>query len=175
MALQDLMYDNELSHNYALGVSRGGLPIQTRGLSSPSRDGTGTIDCIWIFLNMDDPYRGANGTPYKDLVSTFVHERCHGSILSVADCRNLTSIESVVRLGIGGHGTLFSELFRVAANFLAKEGICFIDHEQYLWHSVESDYDKKEAAITLWQQIDNARPTPGELYAWRIFSRYRGK
>lgn len=108
---------------------------------------------IDIYLNNVDP-----DDPFIDAIHTLLHELVHGFIDVYLDRNGLSATESMIRIGMTGHGSLFEQLFRKAAAFLRNKKCWKINVSHALCNSVENEQKQREKAYKLWKRINVIYP-----------------
>jgi len=113
------------------------------------------IHAVKIVINPDDD----PGAPeqadrrYLDRAETVLHELCHAILEIVVDRRSLTPMESIIYMGIDGHGTLFTGLFKAVAHFLGKHTSWIVDVDAACCRSVRRDRGTLAEALNIWGHI----------------------
>lgn len=90
---------------------------------------------------------------YLDRLETLLHEICHAILGIAVDRRSLTPMQSIVYMGIGGHGRLFTELFKAVAYFLGKHTGWIVDVDAACSDSVRHDQNTLVGALEIWRDI----------------------
>jgi len=126
------------------------------------------VHAVKIVINQDDDPGASKQADlrYLDRLEIALHEVCHAILDMSVDRRSLMPTESIVCMGIQGHGTLFTELFKAAAQFLRKHTGWVVDVNAACCRSVRRDRETGATALKVWRQIcgnplESARTYPG--------------
>ena len=113
------------------------------------------IHAVKIVINPDDDPGApeqADGR-YLDRAGTVLHELCHAVLEIAVDRRSLTPMESIIYMGIDGHGTLFTGLFKAVAHFLGKHTSWIVDVDAACCRSVRRHRGTLAEALNIWGHI----------------------
>lgn len=143
--------------------------IRERGFTTPTChcDTHQQVHAVRIVINPDDdpsvPVQA--NRRYLDRLDTLVHEICHGILNTAVERRSLTPMESIVFVGIHGHGTLFAELFKAVAHFLGKHTNWIVDVEAACYRSVRYDREILAKTLNIWRHICRDPQESARTYA----------
>jgi len=120
---------------------------------------------VKITINPDEPEPGFTGFRLLQYAGTLLHEMCHASILLFVDCGSFSPFESIIYLGMEGHGTLFDMLFRSMAGIFTWSTGWTISLDAHLYYSVCQDLRRRAEAAYLWTQTSYHLPESARNYA----------
>lgn len=121
---------------------------------------------VKIMMNPDDSIQGFAESRLLQFAGTLLHEMCHAAILLYfAECRSLSCLESILHLGIEGHGTIYDALFRSMVGLFVRSTGWTIGLEAHLYNSIFQDRRKLTEAVRLWIQISYHLPESARIYA----------
>ena len=118
------------------------------------------IHCGDIHLNSQQSPEVPQNHWWRDLLGTLIHESCHAYVEIFLKRVKLTFLESLVVVGLGGHGQAWSTIFGGIGNTLLYRGVLGVSNKD---HCAGPEYTEKRRRqnMTLCDNIESSESLSG--------------